>query len=128
MLMEMTRELAVSMQLFMLRGAYGYKGFKIDIKDENGKVIGYRNDMKGFMDALKNATEPIDASKVSKLSSGQIHMLNGASSRSWLVPLLNRMGELGMLDLRQGLGNPKHAKLFRQNMFNSTINAYTRAI
>ncbi|MEK5231735.1 hypothetical protein MHB42_08135 [Lysinibacillus sp. FSL K6-0232] len=126
--MKMTKELAVSMQLFMLRGAYGYKGFKVDIKDEHGQVIGYRNDTKGFMDALENATEPIDASKVSQLSFGQIRMLNGASSGSWLVPLLNRMGELGMMDLREGLGNPKYARLFKQNTFTSAINAYTRAI
>ena len=34
-------------------------------------------------------------------------MLQGAPSGSWLIPLLSRMGQLGMMDLREGLVNPK---------------------
>jgi len=39
-----------------------------------------------------------------------------------LIPLLNRMGQLGMMDVREGLVNPK---IFQ---YTSTMNAYKRSI
>jgi len=116
-------EVQKSIQLLILRGAYGYKGFTKQVDEK-----GYTVDSKAFWDAIENATEPIDASKVSTHSSGQLSMLKGAPSGSWLIPLLNRMGQLGMMDLRQGLGNPKYAKIFNQSAYTSTINAYKRSV
>lgn len=107
----------MSVRLIILQGAYGYKGFTEQIGENM-----YKNDVKAFKEAIENAKGPIDASKVSKLSSDQIKVLQGASSGSWLIPLLNRMGELGMMDLREGLVNPK---VFQ---YTSTINAYKRSI
>jgi len=49
-------------------------------------------------------------------------VLQGAPSGSWLIPLLNRMGQLGMMDLREGLVNPK---IFQ---YTSTMHAYKRSI
>ncbi|KOP69765.1 hypothetical protein AMS59_22935 [Lysinibacillus sp. FJAT-14745] len=107
----------MSIRLTILRGAYGYKGFTEQVGENLYKV-----DTKAFKETIENAKEPIDASKVSELSSNQIKMLQGAPSGSWLVPLLNRMGQLGMMDLREGLVNPK---LFQ---YTSTMNAYKRSI
>ncbi|MGA3676022.1 hypothetical protein [Lysinibacillus agricola] len=107
----------MSIRLTILRGAYGYKGFTEQVGENMYKI-----DTKAFQETIENAKEPIDASKVSKLSSDQTKMLQSAPSGSWMVPLLNRMGELGMMDLREGLVNPK---LFQ---YTSTMNAYKRSI
>ncbi|MEK3934439.1 hypothetical protein MKY41_03895 [Sporosarcina sp. FSL W7-1349] len=118
-----TPEMRASMQLFMLRGAYGYNGFSEHI---GGNM--YKVDSKAFRETLENATEPIDPSKVSTLSAGQMKMLNSTASGNWMIPLLNRMGQLGMMDLREGLANPKFAHLNRNTSYNPTINAYKRSI
>lgn len=107
----------MSIRLTILRGAYGYKGFTEQVGENMYKV-----DVKAFQETIENAKEPIDASKVSKLSSDQIKTLQGAPSGSWLIPLLNRMGQLGMMDLREGLVNPK---LFQ---YTSAMNAYKRSV
>jgi len=107
----------MSIRLFILRGAYGYKGFTEQVGENMYKV-----DTEVFQETIEHAKEPIDASKVSKLSSDQIKVLQGAPSGSWLIPLLNRMGQLGMMDLREGLVNPK---IFQ---YTSTMNAYKRSI
>ncbi|MGG2054749.1 hypothetical protein ABFY48_10135 [Lysinibacillus pakistanensis] len=107
----------MSIRLFILRGAYGYKGFTEQVGENMYKV-----DTEAFQETIEHAKEPIDASKVSKLSSDQIKVLQGAPSGSWLIPLLNRMGQLGMMDLREGLVNPK---IFQ---YTSTMNAYKRSI
>ncbi|KPN97498.1 hypothetical protein [Lysinibacillus sp. ZYM-1] len=107
----------MSIKLAILRGAYGYKGFTEQVGENMYKV-----DTKAFKETIENAKEPIDQSKVSKLSSDQIKVLQGAPSGSWLIPLLNRMGQLGMMDLREGLVNPK---IFQ---YTSTMNAYNRSI
>ncbi|MEY9978005.1 hypothetical protein [Lysinibacillus sp. RC79] len=107
----------MSIRLFILRGAYGYKGFTEQVGENMYKV-----DTKAFQETIENAKEPIDPSKVSELSSNQIKVLQGAPSGSWLIPLLNRMGQLGMMDLREGLVNPK---VFQ---YTSTVNAYKRSI
>src|SRR5690625_6569090 len=86
----------------MIRGAYGYKRFSEKVGENM-----YRSNAVAFREAIENATELIDVSKVSKLSSGQIEVLNRTSSSNWMNPLLNRMGELGMMDLREELMNPK---------------------
>lgn len=118
-----TVENRMSMQLFMLRGAYGYKGFTEQVNENS-----YTSNSKAFQEAIENANEPIDASKVSELSSDQIKVLQGASSGSWMIPLLNRMGQLGMIDLRESLINPKFANRFQNNLYTSTMNAYKRSI
>lgn len=107
----------MSVRLIILQGAYGYKGFTEQIGENM-----YKNDVKAFQETIENAKEPIDTSKVSTLSSDQIKMLQGTPSGSWLIPLLNRMGQLGMMDLRDGLANPK---LFQ---YTSTMSAYKRSI
>ena len=107
----------MSIKLAILRGAYGYKGFTEQVGENMYKV-----DTKAFKETIENAKEPIDQSKVSKLSSDQIKVLQGAPSGSWLIPLLNRMGQLGMMDLREGLVNPK---IFQ---YTSTMHAYKRSI
>jgi len=107
----------MSIKLAILRGAYGYKGFTEQVGENMYKV-----DTEVFQETIEHAKEPIDASKVSKLSSDQIKVLQGAPSGSWLIPLLNRMGQLGMMDLREGLVNPK---IFQ---YTSTMNAYKRSI
>lgn len=106
-----------SIRLTILQGAYGYTGFREQVGENM-----YKDDLKGFIEAIVNAKEPIDTSKVSKLSSDQIKVLQGDPSGSWLIPLLNRMGKLGMMDLREGLVNPK---IFQ---YTSTMNAYKRSI
>lgn len=107
----------MSIRLAILRGAYGYKGFTEQVGENMYKV-----DTKAFQETIENAKEPIDTSKVSKLSSDQIKVLQGAPSGSWLIPLLNKMGQLGMMDLREGLVNPK---IFQ---YASTMSAYKRSI
>ena len=121
--MSQFNTLEMSRQLFMIRGAYGYKGFTEQVNENS-----YTSNSKAFQEAIENATEPIDASKVSALSSGQIKVLRGASSSSWMIPLLNRMGQLGMIDLREGLINPKFANRYHNNAYTSTMNAYKRSI
>ncbi|MGE7988551.1 hypothetical protein [Lysinibacillus fusiformis] len=78
--------------------------------------------MKAFQETIENAKEPIDTSKVSKLSSDQIKVLQGVISGSWLIPLMSKMGQLGMMDLREGLVIPK---IFQ---YISTMSAYKRSI
>lgn len=112
-----------TMDLFLLRGAYGYKGFS----EKVGENL-YRSDSKAFWEAIENGIEPIDPSKVSSLSSGQIKVLNSTSSGNSLIPLLNRMGQLGMMDLREGLVNPKILNRIQNNSYATTINAYKRSI
>ncbi|AUS86916.1 hypothetical protein LBYS11_11465 [Lysinibacillus sp. YS11] len=107
----------MSIRLTILQGAYGYKGFT----QQTGENM-YKTDLKAFRETIENAKEPIDTSKVSKLSSDQIKVLQGAPSGSWLIPLLNKMGQLGMMDLRDGLVNPK---IFQ---YTSTMSAYKRSI
>lgn len=89
-------EMEISKNLFMLRGAYGYKGFSEHL---GGNM--YKVDSKAFQEAIENATVPMDASKVSSLSFGQIKVLNNTLGGSSMIPLLNRMGELGMMDFRE---------------------------
>lgn len=113
----------MAMQLFMIRGAYGYRGFTEQVNENS-----YTSNSKAFQEAIENANEPIDASKVSELSSGQLKVLQSASSGSWMIPLLNRMGKLGMIDLREGLINPKFANKYHNNMYTSTTNAYKKSI
>lgn len=112
-----------TMDLFMIRGAYGYKGFS----EKVGENL-YRSDSKAFREAIENSTEPIDSSKISSLSPGQIKILNSTSSGNSLIPLLNRMGQLGMMDLREGLVNPKIIDRIQNKSYASTINAYKRSI
>ncbi len=107
----------MSIRLTILQGAYGYKGFT----EQTGEKM-YKTDLKAFQETIENAKEPIDTSKVSKLSSDQIKVLQGATSGNWLIPLLNKMGQLGMMDLRDGLANPK---IFQ---YTSTMSAYKRSI
>ncbi|WP_025116279.1 hypothetical protein [Lysinibacillus fusiformis] len=107
----------MSIRLTILQGAYGYKGFT----EQTGENM-YKTDLKAFQETIENAKEPIDSKKVSKLSSDQIKVLQGAPSGSWLIPLLNKMGHLGMMDLREGLVNPK---IFQ---YPSTMSAYNRSI
>lgn len=107
----------MSMQLFMLRGAYGYMGFT----EQVGKNL-YKVDSKGFKEALENSTEPLDASKVSTLSANQLSVLKQSPSASWMIPLLSKMGSLGMMDLREGLINPKHLQRTQaMNVYQSSI-------
>ncbi|UUV24318.1 MULTISPECIES: hypothetical protein [Lysinibacillus] len=107
----------MSIRLTILQGAYGYKGFT-----EQTGVNMYKTDLKAFQETIETAKEPINASKISKLSPDQIKVLQGAPSGSWLIPLLSRMGQLVMMDLREGLVNPK---IFQ---YTSTMNAYKRSI
>lgn len=107
----------MGIRLIILQGAYGYKGFT----EQTGENM-YKTDLKAFQETIENAKEPIDTSKVSKLSSDQIKVLQGAPSGNWLIPLLNKMGQLGMMDLRDGLANPK---IFQ---YTSTMSAYKRSI
>ncbi|MCR6522142.1 hypothetical protein [Lysinibacillus capsici] len=107
----------MSIRLTILQGAYGYKGFT----EQTGENM-YKTDLKAFQETIENAKEPIDTSKVSKLSSDQIKVLQGAPNGSWLIPLLNKIGQLGMMDLRDGLANPK---IFQ---YTSTMSAYKRSI
>ena len=118
-----TIENRMAMKLFMMRGAYGYKGFTEQV---NGNS--YTSNSKAFQEAIENAKEPIDASKVSELSSDQIKVLQGASSGSWMIPLLNRMGQLGMMDLSEGLKNPKFTNKYHNNTYTSAMDAYKRSI
>ncbi len=106
-----------SMQLFMLRGAYGYMGFTGKVGDNLYKV-----DSQGFKKALENSTEPVDANKVSTLSANQLSVLKQSSTADWMIPLLSKMGNLGMIDLREGLVNPA----FLQR--NQVVNAYKNSI
>ncbi|WP_254660121.1 MULTISPECIES: hypothetical protein [Lysinibacillus] len=69
--------------LTILQGAYEYKGFTEQVGENM-----YKADLKAFQKTIENAKEPIDASKVSELSSNQVKTLQGAPSGSWLVPLL----------------------------------------
>jgi len=107
----------MSIRLTILQGAYGYKGFT----EQTGLNM-YKTDLKAFQETIETAKEPINASKISKLSPDQIKVLQGAPSGSWLIPLLSRMGQLGMMDLREGLVNPKILQ------YTSTMNAYKRSI
>lgn len=109
--------------LFLIRGIYGYKGFS----EKVGENL-YRSDTKGFWEAIDNATNPIDADKVSRLSSGQIKMLSFTSDGNALIPLLNRMGELGMMDFRQGMIKPEIIARVQKNSYASTINVYKKSI
>lgn len=113
----------LSMQLFVLRGAYGYKGFSEQVGENS-----YKDDVQGFREALENSPEPIDASKVSSLSANQLSVLNQSPSASWMIPLLSKMGSLGMMDLRKGLINPEFSTEFQNKSFNTAINAYKRSI
>lgn len=45
-----------------------------------------------------------------------------------MIPLLNKMGQLGMIDLREGLTNSKFANKYHNNAYASTMNAYKRSI
>ncbi|WP_337989313.1 hypothetical protein [Lysinibacillus sp. JNUCC 51] len=56
----------LSIMLTILQGAYGYKGFTEQVGENMYKV-----DLKAFQKTIENAKEPIDASKVSELSSNQ---------------------------------------------------------
>lgn len=112
-----------TVDLFLLRGAYGYKGFS----EKVGENL-YKSDSKGFWDAIENGREPINPDKISSLSSSQIKILNRTSSGNSLIPLLNRMGQLGMMDLREGLVNPKIIERLQSKSYASTINAYKRSI
>lgn len=110
-------------QLFMLRGAYGYTGFSEKIGDNMYKVNSI-----AFAEALKNSTEPLDASKVSTLSPGQIKVLNATTGGEKMIRLLNRMGELGMMDLRKGLVNPRIIDRIQKSAYHPAIDAYKRSI
>ena len=107
----------MSMQLFTLRGAYGYMGFT----EKVGENL-YTVDSQGFKETLENSTEPLDASKVSTLSANQLSVLKQSRSASWMIPLLSKMGSLGMMDLREGLVNPE----FLQRT--QTMKAYQKSI
>lgn len=107
----------ISKQLFMLRGAYGYMGFT----EQVGKNL-YKVDSQAFKETLENSTEPLDANKVSSLSDKQLSVLKQSASASWMIPLLSKMGSLGMMDLREGLVNPKHLQRFQ------TMNAYPKSL
>lgn len=52
----------MSIRLFILRGAYGYKCF-IEQVGENM----YKVDTKAFQETIENAKEPIDVNKVSRI-------------------------------------------------------------
>lgn len=107
----------MSMQLFMLRGAYGYMGFTEKVEGNLYKV-----DSQGFKDVLENSTEPVDANKVSTLSANQLSVLKQSQTADWMIPLLSKMGNLGMIDLREGLVNPA----FLQRT--QAVNAYQNSI
>lgn len=111
-------EMSLSMQLFMVRGAYGYKGFSE--KTENNL---YRSNFKAFQDTIKYAKEPIDKNKVSTLSTSQLEVLQRTSGGTRLIPLLNRMGQLGMMDLSIELMPSK-----ANRSFTSVINAYQKSV
>lgn len=113
----------MGMKLFMLRGAYGYKGFSEQI-DENIS----RSDAIAFREAIENSTKPFDDMKVSTLSRQQQNVLNRTSGGQWMIPLLNRMGELGLIDLRTELNNSKFTDRMQKNAYTATIRAYTRSI
>ncbi|MDM5233489.1 hypothetical protein [Lysinibacillus pakistanensis] len=57
----------MSKRLAILRGAYGYKGFTEKVGENM-----YRVDTKAFQETIEHAKEPIEANKVSVLSSDQI--------------------------------------------------------
>lgn len=120
---ENRRNLSLSMKLFTIRGAYGYKGFT----EKVGENL-YKSNTLTFQDAIENATKPLDASKVSALSANQLTVLNQTASGRSLIPLLSRMGELGMMDLRQGLVNPEFANSFQNSQYTTAISAYQRSI
>lgn len=109
--------------LFVLRGAYGYTGFSEKIGENMYKVNSI-----AFEEALKNSTEPLDKSKVSTLSPDQIKMLNHTTDGEKMIRILTRMGELGMMDLRKGLVNPRIVDRVKNSTFPSAINAYHRSI
>lgn len=111
------------MQLFMLRGAYGYKGFSEKIADNM-----YKSDSIAFREAIENSKEPFDVNKVSELSIQQKNILNKTSAGNALIPLLNRMGELGMIDLRKELINPEIINRVQKNAYQTKINAYQNGI
>lgn len=113
----------MGMRLFMLRGAYGYKGFSEQIDEKTT-----RSDAIAFRKAIENSTKPFDKSKVSSLSPKQQNILNRTSSGQWMIPLLNRMGELGLIDLRTELNNSKFTDSARKNAYASTIKAYNRSL
>ena len=112
-----------SKKLFILRGAYGYNGFTEKVGDNLYKV-----DSKSFQDAIENATEPLNPSKVSSLSTNQLHVLKQSSSASWMIPLLTRMGNLGMMDLREGLYNKEHKERLGGSSYTATLNSYRNSI
>lgn len=120
-------DLQFAMALFMVRGAHGYKGFSEKVGDNLYKV-----DSIGFREAIENRIDPIDPSKVSSLSSGQIEVLSQTEAGKALIPLLNRMGELGMLDFREGLTNPDIINRVKNRLPNNSyalaVNAYQRSI
>ena len=112
-----------SKKLFILRGAYGYNGFTEKVGDNLYKV-----DSKSFQDAIENATEPLNPSKVSSLSANQLHVLKQSPSANWMIPLLTRMGDLGMIDLREGLYNKEHMKRLGSHAYTNAANAYRNSI
>ena len=112
-----------SKKLFILRGAYGYNGFTEKVGDNLYKV-----DSKSFQDAIENATEPLNPSKVSSLSANQLHVLKQSPSANWMIPLLTRMGNLGMIDLREGLYNKEHMKRLGSHAYTNAANAYRNSI
>lgn len=120
-------DLQMAKDLFMIRGAYGYRGFS----EKVGENL-YKSNSIAFREAIENATNPIDASKVSSLSSGQIKVLNNTLGGKTMIPLLNRMGELGMMDFRKGFVSPeilnRIQNRLQNNSYASTINAYKRSI
>jgi len=115
--------LAWSKKLFILRGAYGYNGFTEKISDNLYKV-----DSKSFRDAIENATEPLDPNKVSSLSANQLHVLKQSPSANWMIPLLTRMGSLGMIDLREGLYNKDLIERLGVPSSKNASNAYRNSI
>lgn len=111
------------MQLFILRGAYGYQGFTEKISDNM-----YKSDSIAFREAVENAKEPFDINKVSQLSREQKDILSKTSTGQSLIPLLNRMGELGMIDVSKGLVNPKIIDRLEKNTYERKIKAYQNGI
>ena len=112
-----------SKKLFILRGAYGYNGFTEKVGDNLYKV-----DSKSFQDAIENATEPLNPSKVSSLSANQLHVLKQSPSANWMIPLLTRMGDLGMIDLREGLYNKDLIERLGVPSSKNASNAYRNSI
>lgn len=112
-----------SRKLFILRGAYGYNDFTEKVSDNLYKV-----DSKSFREAIENATEPLNPSKVSSLSPNQLHVLKQSSSASWMIPLLTRMGNLGMMDLREGLYNKEHMERLGGSSYTTALNSYRNSI